>query len=101
MPHFDEFIFKLEGSKSLMVEYLTGLTLVESEVESQGCDECCGTGEKHQEWVVTMSPGLERIITKLITVWFIVGVWLIDNQVSVRIWREDVLVTMKIRLMLR
>ena len=79
-----------------MIEYLTGLSSIKSEVESQGCDKCCGTNEKHQEWVVTVSLGLKRIITNLITIWFIVSVWLIDNQVSMRIWRKDVLVTIQI-----
>ena len=82
-----------------MIEYLTGLSSIKSEVESQGCDKCCGTNEKQQEWVVTVSLGLKRIITNLITIWFIMSVWLIDNQVSMRIWRKDVLVTIKIMVL--
>ena len=39
-----------------------------------------------------MTVGLERIITQFIAVWFIMSIRLVYYQVSMRIWRKDVLV---------
>jgi hypothetical protein len=40
-----------------------------------------------------MALGIERIISELITVWLIMGVGLVHYQISVGVWRENVLVT--------
>lgn len=40
-----------------------------------------------------MTLGIERIISKLITVWFVMGVSLVHYQISVGVWGENVLVT--------
>ena len=42
-----------------------------------------------------MTVAIERIISQLISVRLIMGVWLVNNQVSVGIWRENVLVTIE------
>jgi len=42
-----------------------------------------------------MTVTIERIISQLISVRLIMGVWLVNNQVSVGIWRENVLVTIE------
>ena len=39
-----------------------------------------------------MSVGIKRIVTELITIGFIVSIRLVDNQVSMRVRRENVLV---------
>ena len=62
-----------------MVEHLTCLSLVESEVERQSSDESSGANEQNQEWVVTVSMGVEWIVSQLVTEWLIVSIWLVHN----------------------
>ena len=76
-----------------MIEDLGGLPLVESEVESHCCDESNATDEDVHVWHITVTLGLERIVSELISVRLIMSVWLIHDQVGVRVWREDVFVT--------
>jgi hypothetical protein len=64
-------------------------------MERKGCHEGCDTKVEHHEWPITMSVSIERIISQLISVRLIMGVWLVNNQVSVGIWRENVLVTIE------
>jgi hypothetical protein len=44
-----------------------------------------------------MSMGIKGIVSQLISIWLIVSVWLVNDQIGVRIWRENVLVTIGIR----
>lgn len=95
-PHFDELVFDLESGEPLMVEDLAGLSLVESEVLGQSRDEGCQAHEQHQEGHVAVPVGVERIVTKLITIRLVVGVWLVHDQIRVWVGRENVLVAAKI-----
>ena len=91
--HTDKFIFNLQSCKSLMVKDLTLLSVIKSEVECKDVSQCNASHKQHQVGHLTMTMCIERIITKLIPVWLIMCVWLVDNQVGVRVWRENVLVT--------
>ena len=76
-----------------MIEYLTCLSLIESEMESKSCDERGESNEEHHVWHISVTVGIEGIVSEFITIWFVMSVWLVNNQVSVGVWREDVLVT--------
>ena len=78
-----------------MVEHFGGLSLVESEVEGKGRHKSGDANIEHHEWPVTMTVAVEGIVSQLIPVWLIMGVWLVNDQVGVRIWRENVLVTIE------
>lgn len=62
-------------------------------MESHCCDESNTSDKNHQVWHITMTLGIERIISKFITVWFVMGVSLVHYQISVGVWGENVLVT--------
>ena len=76
-----------------MVEHLTGLSSVESKVESKGGNEGDGAHVEHQEGKFTVTVGIEGIVAQLVTIRLIMGIWLVHDQLSVGVWREDVLVT--------
>lgn len=78
-----------------MVEYLGCLSLVESEMESQSGHECCNTNIKHHEWPVSVAVSVEGIVSQLVSVWLVMGIGLVNNQVCVRVGRENVLVTIE------
>lgn len=80
-----------------MVEHLGCLPLVKSEVESKSSHEGGNSNVKHHEWPVSMPMAVERIVSKLVPVWLVVGVWLVNNQVCVRVWGENVLMAVEIR----
>ena len=90
---FLDFIFDLESSQSLVIEYLTELSVVKSEVESNGCREGHNTCEDHKVRIVSVTMSIKRIITNLITIWFIVSVGLVNNKIGMRVWGENVFVT--------
>jgi hypothetical protein len=79
-----------------MVEYLRCLSLVESEMEGQSGNEGSDTHVDHHVWPVTMSVRVEGIVSQLITIGLIMGVWLVNNQVGVRVGGENVLVTIEL-----
>ena len=76
-----------------MIENLACLSLIESEMESKSCDERGESNEEHHVWHISVTVGIEGIVSKFITIWFVMSVWLVNNQISVGVWREDVLVT--------
>ena len=80
-----------------MVEHLGSLSLVKSEVEGQGGHKSGDAEIKLHEWPVTMSMSIKGIISQFISVWLIVSVWLVNDQIGMGIWRENVLVTIEIR----
>ena len=81
-----------------MVEDLTRLSLVESEMLGQSSYKCGQAHKNHKEGHVTVTMSIKWIVTKLITIWFVVGIWLVHDQICVRIWRENVLVAVKIKV---
>ena len=87
----------MEGSESLVIVDFSSLSLVKTEMEKDGVSECNDSKEKIQVWHITMSLSVKRIITDFITIWLIVGICFINNQFSVRIWRENVLVAVEIK----
>ena len=71
MASRSDFIFNLESSKSLMVEHLSMLSLVKSEMgKVQMRESNDGTKDDHGG-IVTISIGIERIVTILIPIWLI------------------------------
>ena len=74
-----------------MIEYLASLPLVEAEVEGKGRCESDNATEDHEVRHVAVSMSIERVISHLIPVWFVVRVGLIHDQVGVRVRGEDVL----------
>ena len=76
-----------------MVVNFTSLSLIESKVECQCGDKACDTNIKHHVWHISVTVGIEGVVSKFITIWFVMSVWLVHDQVSVGVWREDVLVT--------
>jgi hypothetical protein len=85
-----DLIFELEGSKALMVEHFGDLSPVESEVAVGEVNERVDGAEKHQVGVVSLTLGLERIVTQLIAVRLIVHVVLFLEGVAMRVGGEDV-----------
>lgn len=86
----------MESGQSLMIEDFGSLSLVESEMESQGGNKCGNSDIEHHVGPVSVTVGIEGIVSKLIAVGFVVGIGLVNNQVSVRVWGENVLVTIEI-----
>ena len=80
-----------------MIVDFSSLSLVKTEMEKDGMSECNDSKEKIQVWHITVTLSVKRIITDFITIWFIVGVWFIHNQLSVGVWRENVLVAVEIK----
>ena len=80
-----------------MIVDFSSLSLVKTEMEKDGVSKCNDSKEKIQVWHITMSLSVKRIITDFITIWFIVGVGFVHDQVSVRVWRENVLVAVEIK----
>ena len=76
-----------------MIEHLTSLSFVESEVVGQHRDEGDGSHKNHKVRHISVTLGVEGIITQLIAVRFVMSVRLVNNKVGVRVGREDVLVT--------
>ena len=54
---------------------------------------------KHQVRHLSMAVCIEGIITELVSVWLVMCVGLVNNQVGVCVWRENVLVTKAITKM--
>ena len=75
-----------------MIVNFSSLSFVKTEMEKNGVSESNDSKEKIQVWHISMSLSVKRIITDFVTIWFIVSVGFIYNQVGVRVWREDVLV---------
>ena len=83
----------MQSCKSLMVEHFTLFSVIESEVEGKHVRDRNDSNKEHEIGHLTMTMSVERIITKFVSVWLIVCVWLINNQVGVRVRREYILVT--------
>ena len=71
MASRSDFIFNLESSKSLMVEHLSMLSLVKSEMGKVQMRESNDGTEDDHGGIVTISIGIERIVTILIPIWLI------------------------------
>ena len=67
----------MESGESLVIEDFSCLSLVKTEMEKNGVSEEDNSEESIQVWHVTMSLGIERIITDFITIRFVVSVGLI------------------------
>ena len=76
-----------------MVESFTELSIVKSEMEccKMSKTNCCTKQEQIRHLSVSM--GIKRIISELITEWLVVGVGFVYNQVCMRVWGEDIFVT--------
>jgi len=46
-----------------MIEYLTGLSPIKSEVEGQSCNKCDYAAEEIQKWLITMTMSIKWVIT--------------------------------------
>ena len=66
-----------------MIKYLTGLSPIEPEMECRHCNKRDTAGKEIQEWLVTMTVGIKWIVTQFITIWFIVSISLVNDQVGV------------------
>ena len=69
-----------------MVENFTCLSLIESEVECKGGYESSNSNEQIHIWHISVTVGVERIVSDFISVRLVMSIWLIDYQVSVGIW---------------
>ena len=94
--HLDELVLDLQRSQPLMVHDLTRLSPVEAEVESHGRSERHDSHVEHEVRHVSVTVGIERIVAELVTIGLVMRVRLVDNQVSVRVRRKDVLVTIQV-----
>ena len=75
-----------------MVEHLTHLSIIEPEVNLVDSKHASNTQVDQQGGVVSMSLGVERIISELVSVRLIMSVGLIHDQVGVDVRGEDLLV---------
>ena len=75
-----------------MIQHFTLLPVVKAEMEHYSVSEHDGSYIKHQVRHIAVAVGVEGIITDLITVWFVVRVGLVNDQVGVGVWGEYVLV---------
>ena len=55
-------------------------------------DDSC---ENQKTWVISVSVGIERIISKFVTIWFVMDSSLLLEVMTTWIGREDVLVMVK------
>lgn len=76
-----------------MVEHLADLSPVKLEVAVGEVDKCNASNEEKHVGVVALTLRLKRIVAQLVTIRLIVYVVLLLPVVSMRVRREDVLVT--------
>ena len=68
-----------------MVEYLGCLSSVESEMESQSGHKSDNTKIEHREWPISVTMSVEGIVSKLVSEWLVMGIGLVNDQVSMRV----------------
>ena len=90
-----DLILDLKRSKSLVIEHLSHLSLIKSEVSPSEVSETYDGNKDHQSWVVSISMWVKWIITKLVSVRFIVNTSLLFKVMATWIGREDVLMMME------
>ena len=80
-----DLILDLEGSESLVVEYLANLSAIESEVSMAEVSECDNANEENHPRVVSLALLFEGIITELVAERLIMnlGVLLKSHGISV------------------
>ena len=78
-----------------MVECLTNLPVVESEVGIAQVAEAHNSSEDDQEWVVTITRWVKWIVSKLIAIWLIVNTGLLLEGMAAWVSREDVLMVVQ------
>ena len=61
-------VLDLQSCKSLMEENLTKVSSMEVEVRVAEVNECNASNEQNQPGVVSLTGGLERIVTNFVTV---------------------------------
>ena len=81
-----------------MVEDFTSLSIVEVEVSNLHASEGKDCHPQESKVDVSVSVSVEGIITELVTIWLIVRVWFVHDQVSVGVGREDELVAIQLRV---
>lgn len=81
-----------------MVEHLTHSSLVELQVGTGEMTETNDTTENEQDWVVSLTMWLKRIVTQFVTVGQIVSASLLFKAVTVGVTREnDLMATIRSR----
>ena len=83
-----DFVLDLQCGKALMVECFSNMSSVEVEVSMTEVDKSDGCDKKKQPRVVTLSSGLERIVTDFVTVRQVVNVMLFLPGMTSAISRE-------------
>ncbi len=75
-------VLDLQSCKSLMEENLTKVSSMEVEMRVAEVNECNAGNEKNQPGVVSLTRGLERIVTDFVTVRQVVNVVLLLPSVT-------------------
>ena len=75
-----------------MIQHFTLLPVVKSEMEHDSVGEHDGSYIEHQVRHFAVAVSVEGIVTDLITVWLVVRVGLVNDQVGMGVWGENVLV---------
>ena len=90
--HGNQLVLELKSGELLMIQHFTLLPVVKAEMEDDSVSEHDGSYIEHQVGHIAVAVSVEGIVTDLITVWLVVSVGLVDDQVGVGVWGEYVLV---------
>ena len=92
---FSDFVLQLVRCQSLMVEDFAQLAAVESKVRVAEVGKASDCEEKYQVRVVELALILERVVSQLVSVGFVVNVGFIFPVVTASVAAEEVDVTAK------
>ena len=76
-----------------MVEDFTQFPIVEPEMESDHVGEKDSSGKQHEIRHLSMAVCVEGIVSNLVSERFVMGIRLVDDEVRVSVWGENILVT--------